>query len=156
MYKAHGTAQPGQGATLQMKRFCVRQGEWRTILRGGGGGGGGVKNHEAKFNGDLNECWSEYVDSCSQIGKNCCLSSEEKLQYLHTFLSEDALRFHFDTVQPQVVTYQQDVDLIDREHNFAVRKARVKIQLNGLRVSAMVSKGTKKLVARSTVVSVRH
>lgn len=52
-----------------------------------------LKDYESKFDGDLGECWSEYVDSCLQIAKDYNLCMEQKLQYLHNMLSKHTLGF---------------------------------------------------------------
>lgn len=40
-------------------------------------------NLESKFDGDLGESWSEYVDSYIQIAKDYNFSMDHKLHYLH-------------------------------------------------------------------------
>lgn len=65
-----------------------------------------LKHHDAKFCGDFNECWDEYLDSYNQNWKDYCLSRNEKMHYLHKLLYKDAFRFYLDTVQPHAVRYQ--------------------------------------------------
>lgn len=90
-----------------------------------------LKDSDAKFHGDLEQFWHEYVDGYNQLFLNYNLSDKQKMQYLHNLLSKDALRFYLDRVQPFTVTYQQAIDAIDREYNSAVRQTRIKNYLNG-------------------------
>lgn len=110
-----------------------------------------LKDSDAKFHGDLEQCWHEYVDSYNQLSQDYNLSDKQKRQYLHNLLLRDALRFYLDQVQPFTVTYQQAIDAIHREFNSAVRQARVKNHLNSLRVSAFVSTGIEISIALSNV-----
>lgn len=75
----------------------------------------------------------------------------KKWQFLHNFLSKNALRFYLDQVQPFTVTHQQAIGAIDWEYNSAVRQARVKNHLNALRVSSFVSSGMEIYTAISNV-----
>lgn len=48
---------------------------------------------EKNFSRDLGKCWMEHVDEYSQIAMNYGLNPQEKLEYLHDFLSKDVKRF---------------------------------------------------------------
>lgn len=110
-----------------------------------------LKDSDAKFNGDLEQCWHEYVDGYNQMSLDYNLSDKQKRQYLHNLLSKDALRYYLDQVQPFTATYQQAIDAIDREYNSVVRQTRIKNHLNALRVSSFVSAGIEISVALSNV-----
>lgn len=101
----------------------------------------GLKDSNSQFDGDLEECWREYVDSYFQIAKDYYLTSDQKLQYLHIVLWKDALRFYLNAVQPYTTTFQQAVAMIDREYNSPVRQNRVKNYLTSLRVKNFEENG---------------
>lgn len=52
-----------------------------------------LKDNQKKFNGDLGECWLEYVDEYEQISLDYNLTPPQKLQYMHNIVTKDAQRF---------------------------------------------------------------
>lgn len=93
-----------------------------------------LKDNQKKFNGDLGECWLEYVDEYEQISLDYNLTPPQKLQYMHNIVTKDAQRFYIDRVKAYANTFEQAVRMIDEEYNSPVRQARVKNFLSSLRV----------------------
>lgn len=110
-----------------------------------------LKNMEQKFSGDLGECWQKYVDAYNQIARDYKLNPSQNLQYLHNTLSKDAQRFYIDRVEQYATTYQQAIDMIDREYNSPVRQTRIKNYLKSLRVRNFVLEGMEVSTALAKV-----
>lgn len=79
-----------------------------------------LKDTDIKSDRDLDECKSQYVHLFQQIIKDFNLSMDQNSKYLHNTLSEDALCFDLDAVQPYTTTYQQAVAMIERKYNLPV------------------------------------
>lgn len=80
----------------------------------------------AKFSGDIGESWMEFVAEYQQVARDYSLTPPQKKQYLHNLLRGDAKRFYLDRIENFVNTFQQAVEMIDKEYNSAVRQNRVK------------------------------
>lgn len=68
---------------------------------------------------------------------------------MHNILSGDAKRFYLDRVDGYATSFQQAIDLVEKEYNSAVRQARVKNYLNHLRISTLESEGLDEAAALS-------
>ena len=83
---------------------------------------------------DVGELWNEYVTEYLSVARDYNLNNEQKLQYLHNLMSGDAKRFYLSAVEPHAITFDQAVELIDKEYNSIVHQNRVKDVLNQLRL----------------------
>lgn len=52
-----------------------------------------LKNEEAKFDGDLGECWTEFVEITINLPLIAISQNNKKMLYLHNLLSKNLLRF---------------------------------------------------------------
>ena len=64
----------------------------------------------------------EFVDEYFQIRGDYSLSPTQKLQYLHILLSGDAKRFCLENVDGCAISFQQAVEMFEREYNSPVRR----------------------------------
>lgn len=55
--------------------------------------------NQNKNNGDLKECWLQYVDEYEQIAVDYNLTPPQKLQYMLNILTKDAQRFYIDRLK---------------------------------------------------------
>lgn len=101
-----------------------------------------LKDADQKFSGDLSECWEDYKDEYEQISEDYNLSDEQKLKYLHNLLRKDAHRFYLESVKPNSETYDNAVELLEKEYNSIVRQTRVKNHLNSLRLTQFITADT--------------
>lgn len=74
------------------------------------------------------------MNFCIQIEYGYNLTMEQKLQYPHNVLSKDALLFYLDSLQPYTTTFQQAVEMINRDYRSPVFQNRFKNYLTSLRV----------------------
>lgn len=110
-----------------------------------------LKDKEKKFNGDLGECWHEFVDEYEQMSIDYNLTGPQKLQYLHNIVTKDAHRFYIDRVKAYATTYEQAVGMIEAEYNSPVRQSRVKNYLNSLRMHDFIGDKTDSAAALAKV-----
>ena len=106
-----------------------------------------LKDRDKKFSAALGESWMEFVDEYLQIGRDYSLSPTQKLQYMHNILSGDAKRYYLDRIDGYATSFQQAVELIEREYNSPVRQARVKNYLNQLRLNTIEAEGMEESAA---------
>ncbi len=69
------------------------------------------------------------------------LLPQKKKQYFHKFLRGYAKRFYLDRVENYVTTFQQAVEMIEKEYSSKAYQNRVKNYLNGLRMAHFTSEG---------------
>lgn len=110
-----------------------------------------LKDSDKKFSGDLGKCWMDYVDEYSQVTRDYGLSPQQKLQYFHNLLSRDAKRFYLAKFEIYAHSFQQAVEMINREYSSPVRQTRLKNYFNTLRVSEFVKGGLETSSASAKV-----
>ena len=106
-----------------------------------------LKERDRKFSGGLGESWVEFVDEYLQICRDYSLSPTQKFQYMHNLLAGDAKRYYLDKIYVYATSFQQAVEVIEREYNSPVRQARVKNYLNQLRLSFLRAEGIEQSAA---------
>ena len=89
-----------------------------------------LKDADRKFSGSIGECWIEYVDDYKQIARDYNLSVSQKLQYMHKLLRGDAKRLYLDKVDNYATSFNQALEIIERECISTVRQTKVKTYLN--------------------------
>lgn len=99
------------------------------------------RDKDKNFSGELGQCWQEYGDEYRQMSRDYKLSQEKKLHYLHNLLFGDAKQYYLDVFDVYSTSFQQAVDMVEREHNSHVRQNKVKNLLKSLRMSRFVSEG---------------
>ena len=104
-----------------------------------------------KFTGDIGESWNKYVSEYLQVARDYNRSSQQKLQYLHNIMGDDAKRFYLDVVLPNVSTFNHEVELIEHEYKSIVRQNRVKNVLNTLRLKDKIGESQDKEEALARV-----
>lgn len=110
-----------------------------------------LRESDTKFCRDLEQGCCVYMEEYNQMSLDYNLSHKQRGHYLHNRLSMYALRFDLDQKLPLSVMYQQAINVISSECDSALRQARLKNHLNGMRVSNFVSAGMKIYVALSNV-----
>ncbi len=78
-----------------------------------------------------------------QQARGYSLSPQQKKQYLHNLLRGDSKRFFLDREENYVTTFQQAVEMFEKEYNSTVRQKRVKKYLNGLRMTNFTKDSTR-------------
>lgn len=81
------------------------------------------------------------MDEYRHMPRNYRLSSQQKLQYLHNLLLGDAKRFYLDVIDEYAASFQQSVELVEKQYNSHVRQNKVKNYLKYLRMSSFVNDG---------------
>lgn len=79
-----------------------------------------LKDAEAKFFGQLDKCWVERIDSYHKMSCEYILNDEQKGQYIHNLLWNDAARFYATAVEPHAATVQIAADMISAQCNSLV------------------------------------
>ena len=110
-----------------------------------------LREKDRKFSGDLGEPWMEYVDDYLQRSRDYFLTPSQKLQYLHNLLRGDAKKFYLDKMDGYATSFQQGIEMLEREYNSPVRQNRVKNYLNSLRVTTFVLQGIEMSAALAKV-----
>ena len=113
-----------------------------------------LRDKDKTFSGALGESWMAFVDKYIHVCRDYALSQTQKLQYMHNLLSGDAKRFYLDRVDGYATSYQQAIDLVEKEYNSPVLKARVKNYLNNLRISTLTAEGLDESAALSKIYKV--
>ena len=80
-----------------------------------------LRDGDKTFSGALGESWMEFFDEYIHVCRDYALSPTQKLQYMHNLLSGDAKRFYLDRVDGYATSYQQAIDLIEKEYNWPVQ-----------------------------------
>lgn len=75
----------------------------------------------------------------TKMGETTSLILPRNYNFFINFVPNDAQRFHIDRAEKYNATYQQPVDMIEREYNVPVRRTGVKIFLKLPRVIDSVS-----------------
>lgn len=79
------------------------------------------------------------------------LLNDQKFQFMHKVLQKDVHRYFLESVKPNVETYREAANLIEKENNSAVRQTRTKIQLSGLQVERFVENDVDTAAALAVV-----
>lgn len=98
-----------------------------------------LNNGDKKFSEALGESWMAFVDEYLPIGRDYSLSPTQKLQYLHSILSGDSKIYYLERIDGYATSFQQAVEMIEREYNSSVRKSCVKHYVNQLRLNSFVA-----------------
>lgn len=81
----------------------------------------------------------DYVDEYVHIFHDYNLSRSQKLQFMHNIVRGDAKRFYLNVLYGFTNTFEQAVEITEKEYNSAVSQARVKNFLNGFHITSFVS-----------------
>lgn len=85
-----------------------------------------LKAYEGKMSRDSIECSDGHVDIYRKNWGDHQFTKYQKLQFLHIISRKDETYFFKATVDPQVATFQQEIDFISDECRFLVQQAQVK------------------------------
>eukprot|EP00170_Pyropia_yezoensis_P002171 contig_9156_g2175 len=105
------------------------------------------RDSSSKFSGNLGKAWMGHVAAYQQVARDYDLSQEQRFQFRHNILSDDAKRFYLDEVQSYASTLSQAVDMVSAENNSIVRQNRLKNYQAGYRMSTQLTDGLTEAAA---------
>ena len=108
-----------------------------------------LTERDKKLSRELGETWMDFVAEYMQVCGDYAPSTTQKLHYMHKLLHGDAIRFYLNHMDGYAASFQQSIDLVEKEYNSAVRHARVKSFLNIPRIPAFESEGLDEAAALS-------
>lgn len=85
----------------------------------------------------------EYVDKSQQVAVDYNLTPQKTFIYLHNLLPKYSKSFYFERVSTYAQTFQQAVNLGNREYNYPIGQMRVNNYLHSLRISEFLNQGEK-------------
>ena len=115
-----------------------------------------LRENEKTFFGDLGESWMGYVDDFLQLSRDYSLTPSQKLKYLHNLLQGDEKRHYLNKIDGYPTSFQQAIEMLEREYNSPVRQNRVENCLNSLRVTNFVAEGIQMSEALAKNIQVYH
>lgn len=133
----------GPPSTTQMKTFPSEKFAHNVDMR--------FQERDKKLAGELGQYCQEYVDDYRQVARDYKMNQEQKLRYLHKLMQVYAKRYYLDVVDGYATTFQQAVDLVERECTFHARQNKVKNLLKSLRLSKFVTEGIDRTEALARV-----
>ena len=98
------------------------------------------RSDETRFSGALGECWIEYLSEYQYAARELRLTPTQKADLMHHLFRGNAKRFYIRNIEGKNLSYNEVIQIIEREFNSVSRQNRIVGYLRNLRINKFLGK----------------